>query len=796
LWIRIDESGKQNSFLALRREAPQDLSDAFAGAMGCRASDLVTEQGRSYRPEVNCSLASTRSGLKTTSQWPLSRLNPLLANAGITNLEVYINHSGHGTVRVTPQMESTHGIFGWSHQWTVPVEKLQDIELTTGFEESAAWLLFLGALGTGLSPLLLAGVRGGLPTIHAAVRWTGILVGTAWLWILLFTDGPGLVALAASDFAVPRLVLTAAVILVPMLVAVCLGCFILGPKYRKVLPAALAARRQKLMLSGGIAAAGMLCAIVGMLSGGDGIFSLSITGLLIFLAGILQRYRNATASFTPLGEGPLLDRIRQLAATAGTQVKTVKLIRSEFDTPAAFADHRGGILLSLGLLRQLSRREVDAIVAHELSHLRRSHGAQMRGWLMVLPVAIAASFLVPGFVLWAALLLPMCFLTFMAVRRNQELTADADAARWTGGPEALILGLARATQGTPAPLNWGRWAGLVLPHPPTLERLHALGAKAGVSPDRVEEIVASAGIPPEARYELPELADSSNVAQGSQRRTHLRLLLGWVGLVFPIAYSVLIPMAVPTSGLSWPVVAAAELVFGMVLFYLLYEWMVTRARSGVREARRTQLATEGVTEPGFFAGFSPSSEPSLYEGMYDFEWAFVAFQGDQMILRGEKGSFSAKRKDVARIWLHTGPVSWTPRPMVSFELAPVAEGDAPRSFSIRPFDSAFGLMASGAARNLLQAAHAWHLGNAGGPPPLPVTTLYQYPVQAGQIDAPYSFFLMMKTLMQFSSYAVAGAGILQFYVQNQWQPGTLLTTLLLVWGLVIFQAWPAIRRSS
>jgi len=102
---------------------------------------------------------------------------------------------------------------------------------------------------------------------------------------------------------------------------------------------------------------------------------------------------------------------------------------------------------------------VDAIVAHELSHIRRGHAQQFRGALVAVPLVFAVSFVMPGFCLWAPLLLPIGFLATMAMRRRQEWIADADAAALTGGPEALIRGLARATGGRRLSLELGALGG-------------------------------------------------------------------------------------------------------------------------------------------------------------------------------------------------------------------------------------------------------------------------------------------------------------------------------------------------
>src|SRR5206468_2481325 len=133
----------------------------------------------------------------------------------------------------------------------------------------------------------------------------------------------------------------------------------------------------------------------------------------------------------------------------------VHLVLSGSDTAAAFASRNQAILLSHALLRDLSRDEVDSVVAHELSHIRRRHTVWMSAIFMLLPLVFVLQLFVPDLSSWAPLMAPPVFLLFMAIRRRQERTADADAARWGNGPEPFIRALSRASRGNGAALDWG-----------------------------------------------------------------------------------------------------------------------------------------------------------------------------------------------------------------------------------------------------------------------------------------------------------------------------------------------------
>lgn len=160
------------------------------------------------------------------------------------------------------------------------------------------------------------------------------------------------------------------------------------------------------------------------------------------------------------------DRIGKLVTRAGFVVESIRRIIIEKDTKRANAAVLGigkakEILVSDTLLAALTPDEIDAVVAHELGHLKRRHGE----WLFALGMVV--SFL--GFVLAAGTLkqasvalglkgvadvagFPLIVLVFSGfffvlspilnyISRQTEKAADVWAAKFTGTPEALISAL-------------------------------------------------------------------------------------------------------------------------------------------------------------------------------------------------------------------------------------------------------------------------------------------------------------------------------------------------------------------
>jgi heat shock protein HtpX len=188
----------------------------------------------------------------------------------------------------------------------------------------------------------------------------------------------------------------------------------------------------------------------------------------------------------------------------------------------AFATGRdpehGVVCATTGLLSRLNRAEVEAVVAHELSHIQNydirlmsivtvlvGMIALIADWMLRMSLGskrnsdreggsqIQAVFMITGFLL--ALLSPIIAqLIQLAISRNREFLADATGAGMTKHPEALARALEKFSQDT-EPLEAankatahlyfsnplknvhggvGMFATLFMTHPPVGERIKAL----------------------------------------------------------------------------------------------------------------------------------------------------------------------------------------------------------------------------------------------------------------------------------------------------------------------------------
>jgi len=213
------------------------------------------------------------------------------------------------------------------------------------------------------------------------------------------------------------------------------------------------------------------------------------------------------------GEAPdLWALMRELAARAGLPAVPVphyapSALVNAFATGSA---HRSAIVLTDGLLRSLTPRELTGVVAHEVAHIANqdlrvmglADSISRLTHFMALLGQVAILFSLPALLLgavdvnWPALLLlaiapHLALLAQLGLSRVREFDADRLAAELTGDPQGLALALAKIER---VSRSWRAW---LLPgwgnpepswlrtHPATaarIERLRELSAPVHPTP--------------------------------------------------------------------------------------------------------------------------------------------------------------------------------------------------------------------------------------------------------------------------------------------------------------------------
>ncbi|ABB38958.1 peptidase M48 Ste24p [Oleidesulfovibrio alaskensis G20] len=183
------------------------------------------------------------------------------------------------------------------------------------------------------------------------------------------------------------------------------------------------------------------------------------------------------------------------------------------------------IAVSDALLRNLTMRELIAVLAHEVSHIAGADTRVMTladvvsrvtalfstaGKILLLlniPLLLAGEVTVSWLLVVLLILAPhMAMLLQLALSRTREFDADAMAARLSGDPQGLAMALQRLERS-----GAGLWERMLAPgrrveepsflrtHPPTHERVNRLMAVAG----RMHTQGGSAQVPLYVRYTQP-----------------------------------------------------------------------------------------------------------------------------------------------------------------------------------------------------------------------------------------------------------------------------------------------------
>jgi len=390
-----------------------------------------------------------------------------------------------------------------------------------------------------------------------------------------------------------------------------------------------------------------------------------------------------------LTTGELRDRIFALADKAGVKLQQIFLLPAGKGRLAnAFAMQGNIVLLTDYLLRKLNKREVDAVMAHELAHLKGKHiGKALTVYLLGLGAAvvfypfISALFGMPRWVPVMPLLVMLALFVHLLFSRRREREADAGAYKLTGDAEGLITGLVKVNRLSLLPIKWGKWDERLSTHPSTVRRAQALARLAGIPSGRLEALLAAPDTPEEHYASPPALAGGGKVFSTTVKgRINLRffctLLAGTT--IPPAVIAWVVRFAGWEGATRWTIYAA-----GLGATIAIYLWLANvsplRGYDDLERRLRTKLDREGIKVRewrGCFVGLSPDASPRSYEGHSVWDVGFLFWSEDRLCYAGEEARFALRREQISGLRLGPGPAGWwrTERVYVSW-------GDAQRATS-------------------------------------------------------------------------------------------------------------------
>ena len=430
---------------------------------------------------------------------------------------------------------------------------------------------------------------------------------------------------------------------------------------------------------------------------------------------VLKNYPQA------LTTGELRDRIFALAARLGVTVTQVFVIPARKGQVAnAYAAKNKVVMFTDYLLEHLSKREVDAIAAHELAHLQHKHPGK-RGLAFIAAIFLPSYFTWLSTTLSSIVMFPLSFLPgspervklmlhfwagmnafnqwslrdfvlvmlgltgFYFLSRRFENVADAAAVRLTGDPEAQITGLLKVSRLNRTPIQWGKASESWLTHPSTMRRVERIAAAGGMAPERLQQLLqeyAQSGsrlvpavVPSEDRYSVPVAADPEKVRTVVRDRT-VKQGKFWLQLIlyvlppalFSLLFQRLVPSLIQRLHLHLEGIIGAELAVYLAgialtasLVILASVWLgeAGRAREKRRIVERFQREQVPAGRDGdIVVGFAPGPYPRLYQARYHWDSGFLVLAKDRMQFIGEQLRFSLLTSEIDGIVIGRGGPSW------------------------------------------------------------------------------------------------------------------------------------------
>jgi Zn-dependent protease with chaperone function len=383
---------------------------------------------------------------------------------------------------------------------------------------------------------------------------------------------------------------------------------------------------------------------------------------------IASRARQTFLGMQPhaLTTGDLRDRAFDMARKLGVKLQQVYIIPSGKGQMAnAFARKGNVISFTDFLLQRMTRREVNYVLGHELSHLKLGHPGKL-GMVALLSYFVA----ITGFGFLNAFLhlsvAPRYVLIVATVTlvpyfwsRRFEYAADAGAVEVTGDPEAAISALFKLSQLNMLPIHWSNWSEKWLTHPSSLRRAQAIARKAGIPMERISDVAQTAAAADD-HYVLPDTVapgvkvHSTHTKQGGSLRVAFTML---ALLIFtPAAFALLANRFLLHSPFRG-VLFLAGFAVTIAVYYACANFLPPMRLPKLVASLKSKLAKEGIQADawdGVFVGFSPAAAPRSYEHNTNWDLGCLFIRSDRLCYWGEETKFSLRPDQIIAIKVAPG----------------------------------------------------------------------------------------------------------------------------------------------
>lgn len=388
-----------------------------------------------------------------------------------------------------------------------------------------------------------------------------------------------------------------------------------------------------------------------------------------------------------LTSGDLRNRIFDLAHRAGVKLRQVYVLpETSAQLSNAFARSDNSVLITNSLLKNLSRREVDSIMAHEIGHLQAKH-PQTSGTIMV-AVIVAANF-VGGFIASIANLTnatPLVFAAAVGVgnlalffrSRRNERQADAIGVGLTGDPEAFISGLAKLSRLNLMPLHSGGWGKSLDTHPNTMRRFEEIAKGYGISESRMQELMSDA---PPAHDKYPPIEDEVDATVFSTEfknkyRVRVALVLLPLLLVAPVPFAVALARQ-DVSSFGMPGLAIAGFVWSFGFSLVIRNRIAFWGYGDLCRRLKLKLDKRGLGDAarhGTLVGLAPAAESRKYEGYPFWDMGVLWLTKEKLFYIGEQSEFALERGQVNEVYSRDYAPEWIGEKSLFFRWKDYSDG--------------------------------------------------------------------------------------------------------------------------
>lgn len=686
IWLSNDRSAQFDAYLNFDPVDMGSFANAMARAVGC--PNVEIHSGTWYGSgwvHLRCPKAQSAADAQRTWTADLRGLKDALRDYGVTYARIGLEHAPANLSVVTPNLNHEHSKpeedFGSLTVASLP----STLSVRYGYPEGLPAQILLLALGVVVVPGLLVYLLGrGLVRRAQAgevgVHWFGqmrlfngavILVVLSWTAATLYWGTQNIIPFVAGVDTWGHLGWTilrnSTWLGVPALsaIAVTAGFY---PVSRHVLGREWSFAEtlgQSVWLAVFMAVPAALLFTAMEFVGQDRIVdSVLLMAVAIVVALVCLNRVQATQGIQPeaITHGVFRERVFALARDAGVELKGLYLLPNDKSRLAnAMAATGRNVYISERLMENLSKPEMDAIVAHELAHLKAKHPAR----LLWLPLVIATPLLLALILGGRAIGLPewshfpigvvVVMLSMTALLRRFERTADKGAVAVTHNPEAFITGMAKVTALNKLPLDWDKASGRLLTHPSTRERIDSIAKQAGIELERVEAILAQAGAEQIEPYSIEREVAAPERLFTTQARgaCALRMLAGSMAIcaVVPAITAALGMRTGWDGGAIWTWIAVGSVATAATLM-LSDKWEILAGLGGLSRRLRVQLERQFpglLTADSIPVGLSPVAEFRHYDGAAYWDAGFLTLTRDALIYTGEQVRFRVSREQVASI---------------------------------------------------------------------------------------------------------------------------------------------------